>query len=177
MDDYFELIRKRQSCRSFADKPVEKEKIVRCVEAARLAPSACNGQPWKFYIVNGGSLREKAVKCGQKMGINGWTKSCPAFAAIVLQGADIRNISGRACDSKWGQFDLGLATMQFCLAATAQGLSTCIIGAFDENRTKDVMKIPRGQKVGALIAIGYAADEKIREKSRRDLGDILKFVE
>lgn len=177
MDGYFELIRARQSCRSFAEKPVEREKIVRCAEAARLAPSACNGQPWGFVAVNGGKLRESAAKSTRRMGGNQWTQTCPAFIAVVDQGASPLNLAGRASDKKWSQFDLGLAVMQFCLAATAQGLSTCIIGAFDEAKAREVMRLSPKEKLCALIALGYAGNDPPREKKRRDLKEILRFAE
>ncbi|HBQ47208.1 MAG TPA: NAD(P)H nitroreductase [Ruminococcaceae bacterium] len=174
MKDFFDLIRMRQSCRSFSEKPVEKEKIVRCVEAARLAPSACNSQPWGFVVVNGGKLRESAAQSAQGAGANHWAENCPAFVAVVERSG----LAGEPVDQKWGKFNLGLAAMQFCLAATEQGLSTCMIGAFDEEKAKKAMRLSPEERLCLLIAVGYAADgDPLRKKDRRSLRDVLRFAE
>lgn len=176
MADYFELIASRESCRDFSEKPVEKEKLIRCAEAARIAPSACDSQPWEFVVVNGGPLRAKTAICAQQLGMNKFTQKCPAFVAVVEKKAMLRNPIGMVADQKYAKFDLGLATMQFCLAATEQGLSTCILGSIDRKKVKEVLGIK--EDVFVLIAVGYAADgTKLRQKQRKNLDEILRFVE
>lgn len=175
MADYFELISARESCRNFSEKPVEKEKLMRCAEAAQVAPSACNSQPWEFVVVNGGPLRAMAANCAQQLGMNKFTQNCPAFVAVVEKKAMLRNPIGMVADQKYAKFDLGLATMQFCLAATAQGLSTCILGSIDRKKLKELLGIK--EDVFVLIAVGYAADAPLRRKQRKSLDEILKFVE
>ncbi|HEX3026549.1 MAG TPA: nitroreductase family protein, partial [Clostridia bacterium] len=79
MGTFFDLINQRESCRNYADKPVEKEKLIACVEAARIAPSACNSQPWSYVVVNNRVLSSKVAKCLQGAGMNKFTDQCPAF--------------------------------------------------------------------------------------------------
>lgn len=80
--DFFELIKQRESCRSYADKQVEKEKLVACIEAARIAPSANNSQPWHFTVINSPELSPKVAKLTQAMGMNRFTDRAPAFIVI-----------------------------------------------------------------------------------------------
>lgn len=175
MADYFDLIASRESCRNFLERPVEKEKLIRCAEAARIAPSACDSQPWEFIVVNGGPLRGKVAECAQQFGLNKFTQKAPAFVAVVEKKAMLRNPAGMVADQKYAKFDLGLATMQFCLAATAQGLSTCILGSINRKKLKELPEI--GEDIFVLIAVGYAADSPLRRKQRKGLDEILKFAE
>ena len=171
MKDFFDLVRTRESCRNFSDRPVEREKLVRCGEAARLAPSACNSQPWEFVAVEGGPLLEKVSECARVLGGNTFTKKCGAFVAVVEKTAVLSN----GPDQTYARFDMGLSAMQFCLAATEQGLSTCILGSVDKKELGRLLKTEGG--VFVLIAVGYAADEAPRKKQRKDIGRVLRFAE
>ncbi len=178
MDEYFNLIRLRQSCRNFSGRPVEREKLIKCAEAARLAPSACNSQPWEFVAVTGGPLREKAAQCAQALGFNQFTQKCPAFVAAVEKTALLDTPQKRGIpDQMYAQFDLGLATMQFCLAATAQGLATCILGGVDKESLNKLLKVSGKERVYVLLAVGYAADASLRTKQRKSLDDVIRFAE
>ena len=133
MDGFFELIAKRESCRNYSEKEVEREKLERCIEAARLAPSACNSQPWSFTVVNSPELAPQVPSCLQEMGMNKFTDKCPAFIIIAEEKATLSaRLGGKVKDQKYAPIDIGLATAQLCLAATQQGLSTCIMGWFNE---------------------------------------------
>ena len=171
MKDFFDLIQSRQSCRDYSERPVEREKLVRCGEAARLAPSASNSQPWEFVAVESGPLLEKVSECARALGGNAFTKKCRAFVAVVEKTA----VLSSGPDQKYAKFDLGLAAMQFCLEATEQGLSTCILGAVDKAALKRLLKT-EGDVI-VLIAVGYAADATLRKKKRKDLGEVLRFAE
>lgn len=177
MKDFFDLVRSRQSCRNFSTRPVEHEKLVRCGEAARLAPSACNSQPWEFVAVEGGPLLEKVSACARALGGNAFTRKCPAFVAVTEKAALLREDGATAKDQKYAKFDMGLAAMQFCLAATEQGLSTCILGAVDKQELTRLLCGEGGAGVFVLIAVGYAADDSLRKKQRKDLGEVLRFAE
>ena len=83
MGDFLNLCERRQSCRAFADKKVEHEKLVKCIEAARLAPSACNSQPWKFLVIEDQNIVPQIAKCTQELGINGYTDGAKAFIIIL----------------------------------------------------------------------------------------------
>lgn len=173
MKDLFDLIRSRQSCRNFSERAVEREKLVQCGEAARLAPSACNSQPWEFVAVESGPLLDKVSECARALGGNAFTKKCRAFVAVVEKTAVLSN----GPDQKYARFDMGLAAMQFCLAATEQGLSTCILGSVDKKELKKLLNVEGGDEVLVLIAVGYAADDSLRKKRRKDLSEVLRFAE
>lgn len=176
MKDFFDLIHSRQSCRNFSERKVERDKLIRCGEAARLAPSACNSQPWEFVAVQDGPLLAKVSACARALGGNAFTKKCTSFVAVVEKTAMLMSTAGSAPDQKYARFDMGLATMQFCLAATEQGLSTCILGSVDKKELKSLLSVENGE-VFVLIAVGYAADDSLRKKQRKDLNEVLHFAE
>ena len=166
MKDFFDLIARRESCRNYdPNKKVETEKLVKCIEAARLAPSACNSQPWSFVVVNSPSVSPQVAKCVQGMGMNRFTDNCPAF------------LSGAFKDQQFAQIDIGLATSQICLAAVDQGLSTCIMGWLDEKKLKELLQIPKSKRIRLVLSVGYAADERLREKKRKNLDEIMRIVD
>lgn len=176
--DYFELIGTRQSCRSFDKKAVEREKLVKCIEAARVAPSACDSQPWHFYVVTEEQSLIRLRKYAQVGGGNKFTDDCPALIVAVEEHAALNPAVAKTFDSQhWARNDIGLSVMQICLAATAQGLSTCIMGWIDENGISELLNLTGDQKVRLVIAVGYAKDGKIRPKIRKDFDQIVTFVE
>lgn len=175
--DYFTLIARRESCRNFAEKEVEREQLVRCIEAARIAPSACNSQPWSFVLVNGGTLASRTAKCLQSLGMNKFTDRCPAFVVVLEEKATLSaKLGGKVKDQYYAPIDIGIAAAHLCLAATEQGLSSCIMGWFDEKKLKELLSISRNKRIRLVIGIGYAADEKLREKKRKPLEQILTIA-
>lgn len=175
--DFFELAGKRESCRDFKPIEVEKEKLIKCIETARMAPSACNGQPWNFIVASGSDAVEKARECVQEKGMNKFTSNCRAF---IIISEDITSISatvgGRFKRHDYSQIDVGIAAAHICYAAIAQGLSTCIMGWFNEAKIKGYFNIPKSKRVHLVMAVGYAGDKPLRNKSRKPLDEICKFV-
>ena len=94
MKDFLELVNRRQSCRKYLDKPVEKEKIIKCIEAARVAPSACNSQPWHFIVVNNKELSSKVADCLQDSIMNKFTSECKTFIIAVEESGNITSRAG-----------------------------------------------------------------------------------
>lgn len=178
MNDFLELCGRRQSCRNFASRLPEREKLERCVEAASLAPSACNAQPWSFIVVDDPALLPEVAKCAQSMeGMNGFTSKAGAFIVILEEHAvlmpKIRNI----LDSQYfAKGDLGAATVSICLAAADQGLGSCILGIYDREKLCKLLGIPIEKQFGAFIALGYPEDETIRPKTRKPLGEIVRYL-
>jgi nitroreductase len=131
---FFELVNKRESCRSYKNVPVEHDKIIACIEAARLAPSACNSQPWHFVVVDD---REKARELSpllqdKVININKYTINVPLFIVVVEGNANLLSkFGGRFKDQEYAKIDIGIAAEHICLAATEQGLGSCILGWFD----------------------------------------------
>lgn len=178
MDSFYALASARQSCRNYnPDKKVSREELSACLEAARIAPSACNSQPWSFH----GVLSQDKVKLMglylQKFGLNKFAEKCPAFVVVVEEKAKlIARIGGKIGSQEFASVDIGIAAAHFCLAACDMGLSTCITGCFEEGKIKDLLDIPKNKRIRLVICVGYAADDdKLRPKSRKTLEEIVKF--
>jgi nitroreductase len=177
MSDFLEICARRQSCRNYTGKPVEHDKLVKCVEAGRLTPSACNSQPWSFVVVEKPELVAEVAKCGQQMDMNPFLSKAGAFIIVLEEHAVLAKNVRRILDSQYfAKGDLGAATVQICLEAESQGLGSCIIGIYDRETLCNLLNIPAGKQFAALIALGYAANETVRPKARKELKDIARFV-
>lgn len=172
-----ELFSRRQSVRAYdPSKPVELEKLLRCIEAARIAPSACNAQPWKFIVVDNPELKNKLadLTSSKILSMNHFTKQAPVHVAVVREKANFTSSVGQILKNKeYPLIDIGIASIQFCLQATAEGLGTCILGWFDEKGVRKLLNIPRNKRVELVITVGYAANDGIRRKIRKDTSEIL----
>ena len=176
--DFLELAKKRQSCRAYDQKPVEPEKIARCLAAARLAPSACNSQPWKFVVVNEPDLRKTVAQAtfGPVISLNRFTMQAPVLIAIVSERQKFTAKIGNIVRKKsFNQMDVAIAAEHFCLAATELDLGTCIIGWFDEQALKRALAIPKRKRVELIITAGYPATDQTRPKKRKPLEDIIRY--
>ncbi len=173
-----ELFSLRQSCRNFdAERPVEKEKLENIMELARLAPSACNSQPYSFIVVTESELAGRIARCTQGMGMNKHCSAARAFIVMVEENAGLlARTSGRLKDQDYASIDMGIVSAHIVLAATEQGLSTCMIGWFDEKKIKELLGIDEKKRVRLVFAVGYAAaDDKIREKKRKDIDKLVTY--
>jgi nitroreductase len=167
--EMLELIKARQSDRAYTDQHVEMEKIDRILEAGRLAPSACNAQPWKFIIVDEpGLLEQLAIASSAKLlGMNSFVGQAPLQIVVVRESANMTSKIGATIkDKDYSLIDIGIASENICLQAAAEELGTCMIGWFDEKSVKDILKIPASKRVELLITVGYPAKPK-REKKRK----------
>ena len=170
-----ELIKTRQSDRSYSNKPVEKEKIGRIAEAARLSPSACNSQPWKFIIVDDPVLLEKLAEAASAkvLGMNSFVRQAPVQFVVVREKANMSSRLGATIKKRdYSLIDIGIASENICLQAAAEGLGSCMIGWFDEKMVKKILKIPAAKRVELLITIGYPAKET-REKKRKPFSEVV----
>jgi len=171
------LMSVRQSDRRYLDKPVEKEKLDRITEAGRLAPSASNGQPWKFIVVDDPVIRLKVAGTTEStmLNMNKFVRQAPVLIVIVREKS---NISSRAGDlikrRDYSLIDIGIATASMVYQATAEGLGTCIIGWFDENKIRKILGIPRSKKVELVLTAGYT-DNTIRKKSRKHPEEVISY--
>jgi len=174
-----DLIKQRKSIRGFLDKPVEREKIQTCLEAARLAPSACNSQPWRFIVVDDRQLKTRLCKAafGGIYSINSFCQTAPAIVVVISEKSKfLARIGGLFRGTKYYLLDVGIACEHFVLQAEDLGLGTCWIGWFDEGAVKSVLNIPRGKKVDILIALGYYERDKVSpEHDREPLDKIASF--
>lgn len=172
--DFQTLILKRQSDRKYDSTPIEKEKVMQCIEAARLSPSACNSQPWTFVVVEDEELRLKVEKAASGIGMNSFAVQAPVIIAIVLEKPNFTSKIGSVVkDKEYPLIDIGIAANQFCLQATELGLGTCMIGWFDEKKVKELLNVSRSKRIPLLITLGYSLSKQ-REKTRKPLDKMYK---
>lgn len=178
--DFFKLVNERESVRGYLDKEVEKEKIIKIIEAARLAPSACNAQPWKFVVVNEREKKDSLAKalCEKLVGLNKFATTAPVFIVVIGEKRNITSKLGEIIKKKdYTSMDLGIASEHICLAATELGLGTCMMGWFNEKLIKSTLNIPKGKEIHLVISLGYHENKEPRKKGRKSLEDIMSFNE
>lgn len=165
---FAELAKIRQSDRKYKNQAVEKEKIIQCLETARISPSANNSQPWKFVVVDDFEKKEQIAECSIGLGMNKFTHQCPVIIAVVLEKQNFMSTIGSMIKNKdYSLFDVGIAVNQFCLQAADLGLGTCIMGWFDEKKIKKILGVGN-RRIPLLISLGYP-DAPTREKVRKPL--------
>lgn len=170
--DFAQLIDRRQSVRRYSDRPVEREKLAQLVEAVRLAPSACNAQPWSLLLVDDPALRTAVAEAtfSKTLAFNRFALQAPLIAVLVVEPPSLAVRLGALAKRRalpW--IDIGIAAAQLCLQATELGLGSCMLGWFDERRIKRLLHIPRRRRIGLLITLGYAApDYPVRPKVRKE---------
>jgi nitroreductase len=163
--DFLELVKARYACRSYLTRPIEEEKLFRVLEAARFAPSGYNRQPWKFVMVQDQEIRRRLVRaCANQRFV--------ATAPVVIAGCGLMPDRMMSCGVPGDPVDLAIAMEHLSLAATAEGLASCWIGAFSQDEVREVLGIPATAKVIELMALGYPADTP-RPKTRKPLSAIV----
>ena len=157
MKDFLELASSRQSDRAYdKTRVVEREKLERILEAARLSPSACNAQPWRFVVVTDPELSVKVGKATAGLGMNKFAKDAPVHILIVEDSANISSLLGsKIKDKHFPLIDIGIAAAHITLAAEAEGLGSCILGWFDEKELKKLLGIPSSKRLLLDRTIGY----------------------
>lgn len=175
---FIDLVKKRRSCRKYLTKSISKESIERCMEAARLAPSACNSQPWSFIVVQNKALKETVAK-GAFSGIHSvysFVKDAPVLIVAVREKSRyLARLGGQLRGAQFNLIDLGIACEHIVLAAEEVGLGSCWIGWFNERKVKKALNIPRQKKVDIIISLGYKAEELSEVTNRRSLNEICDF--
>ncbi|MHC1787535.1 MAG: nitroreductase family protein [Christensenellales bacterium] len=179
--DILDVMKNRESCRSYdTGRPISPETISRLLEAATLAPSAGNGQPWRFVVVTRRETLDSLAALTQGLGINTWVAGAPCIIAVWEHIADrmVARYTSRYVDRGWPLVDIGLAAENLCLAATQAGLGTCILGWFDEEKAKALLDIPAGSRLALLITLGYPAEPAPpRPKKRLPLEEVARFIQ
>ena len=175
--NFNELINTRQSCRRYdSSRAVEKEKLDAILEAARLAPSACNGQPYHITVCSG-ELAKSVAKATQGMGMNKFTSGAPImivisekpYVASAALGAKVKKNDYRS-------IDIGIVSAYITAQASELGLGSCILGWFDDAKIREICKLD--DPVRLVISLGYAkADDPLREKKRKSLEELVSYAE
>lgn len=176
---FLELVNRRQSVRRYqAGHHISRDVLDRCLEAARLAPSACNSQPWSFVVVDEpGAVKSLAqAACGHvPYRMNLFAADASALIAVVTEKMKLAaRIGAQFRGVQYSLVDLGIACEHLVLQATEEGLGSCWLGWFNERAVKRRLDIPPGRKVDLLICLGVPADEP-RDKQRRPLDGIRRY--
>ena len=177
MDNFLELVKTRQSDRAYTNKPVEQDKLNRILEAARLAPSACNAQPWKLVVVTDAEKRAKIADAAtsKMLSMNHFTKQAPVQIVVIEENANFTSsVGGWAQGKHYPHIDLGIVASHICLAATDEGLGSCIIGWNNEKKVRDILEIPKNKRPLLVILLGYSA-QSLREKKRKNTDQIVSY--
>jgi nitroreductase len=166
--EVYEAIRLRKAVRSYQDRSVEKDKLERVLGAARLAPSARNMQEWRFVLVTDRATREALRQTANN-------QAFVAEAPVVIACCAVKSDHVMRCGQPSYPIDVALAVDHLSLAAVAEGLGTCWIGAFDETEAKRVIKAPSDVRVVALLTLGYPVDASPVSKNRLPLQEIVRY--
>lgn len=154
---FMELLKGRRSCRDYSERPVPQEMIDFCLEAARLSPSACNKQPWRFVIVTSPEKRAALVSGALLPGLPmPWLAKAPVIVALCAEKSVVTHtLAPFFSGVSYHLIDCGIAGEHFVLAAESQGLGTCWIGWFKPKAVRRILGIPRGVQVLSLISMGF----------------------
>ena len=174
-----DLLKHRKSVREFLDRLVERDKIITCLEAARLAPSECNSQPWRFIVVDDRQLKDRLCDAafGGIYSMNSFCKTAPVMVVVISEKSKfIARIGEMFRGTKYYLIDIGITCEHFVLQAEDLGLGTCWIGWFNERGVKSTLGIPQRKKIDMLIALGYYDREKLGpEHDREPMDKIVSF--
>lgn len=177
---FLELVRKRRSVRGYAPTQVPRDIIERCLEAARLAPSACNSQPWSFIVVDDERLRRVLFDAAFSglYTLNSFVRDAPVIIVVITKRSGYAAaLGGYFRGVQYNLIDIGIACEHLILQATEEGLGTCWLGWFNEKGVKQALGLPKGAKVDILISMGYPAEKYAKEveKRRRGMDDIRQY--
>lgn len=175
--NFLEIAQIRQSCRGYDEgREVEQEKLEAILEAARLAPSACNGQPYKITVCRGQAAKDVALAC-RGVGMNKFAVQAPVcivlsempYVKSAAMGARVKNNDYRS-------IDIGIVTAYLTAEASAQGLSTCILGWLDDGKIREICDLQ--YPVRLVITLGYAKEgDALRKKVRKDMTELVSWKE
>ncbi|MBQ8538580.1 MAG: nitroreductase family protein [Ruminococcus sp.] len=175
--NFREIAENRQSCRAYnSSKMVEREKLDAILEVARLSPSACNGQPYHITVCTG-EVAKKVAKATQGMGLNKFAPDAPVLLVISEKPyVKTAALGAKMKKNDYRSMDIGILSAYITCEATAQGLGTCILGWLDEEKIRELCNFDG--TVRLVITLGYAKDDdKLRTKKRKDIDELVSFVE
>ena len=176
--NFLNIAQARQSCRAYEEsRPVEQEKLDAVLEAARLAPSACNGQPYHFTVCRGEMAKEVALLTRGMGGMNKFAVQAPVCIVVSEEPYNRTAAMGaRVKGNDYRSIDIGIAVAYLTAEATAQGLSTCILGWLNDEKLRRLCHLEH--PIRLVITLGYAAEgEKLRDKKRKALTELVSYQE
>jgi len=171
--NFLDIARVRQSCRSYDEsRPVEQEKLDAVLEAARLAPSACNGQPYHFTVCRGQTAKEVAAAT-MGMGMNRFASQAPVLI-VVSEKPYVKSaaLGAKLKGNDYRSIDIGIAAAYLTAEAAVQGLGSCILGWLDDEKIRKICGLE--QPVRLVITLGYAKEsDSLRPKKRKDIDELV----
>ena len=172
--NFTEIAQNRQSCRKYDEnRPVEQEKLDAIVNAVRIAPSACNGQPY-FLTVCRGEKAQEVAKATTGMGMNKFAAQAPVLI-VISEAPYVKSaaLGAKVKNNDYRSIDIGIAAAYLTAEATAQGLGSCILGWFDDGKIRDICSLD--SPVRLVITLGYPLDA-LREKKRKDTDELVQYI-
>jgi nitroreductase len=172
------LLRRRRSIRRYLETPVEPEKVRACLEAARIAPSSHNAQPWRFVVVDDASLKDRLATAAFSgiYGVSKFAAKAPVLVVLLAKRDFVaHHLGARFQKVPYFLIDMGIAGEHFVLQAEEMGLATCWMGWINYRRIRKVLRVPRKFMIVAMLPLGYAEKRPQREPPRRTLEEIAFF--
>lgn len=173
--NFFELINKRESCRSYDEgREVEAEKLQKVMEAAVLSPSACNGQPYHFTVCRGEKAKQVAAAT-QGMGMNKFASQAPVLI-VISEKPYVKSaaVGAKLIKNDYRSIDIGIAVAYLTAAATELGLSTCILGWLDSGKLTEICDLDGNPRL--VVTLGYPKNDKLREKKRKSMEELVTYI-
>jgi nitroreductase len=165
--DFHDVIAQRRSVRAYRDEPIDQETLGRVLEAARIAPSAANRQPWHFLVIRDAELRARLLEAYSQP----WFVAAPVIVCACARPSEAWQ---RSDGKNYSDVDVTIAMDHLILAAAAEGLGTCWIGAFKPDRLREVLGLPDELEPVALTPLGYPAEQP-EPRPRKRLEEIIEF--
>ena len=174
--DFMTIAQTRQSCRSYDPRPVEEEKLQAILEAVRLAPSACNGQPYRITVCKGEAASRVAAAVSG-MGMNKFAADAPVMLVISeMPYVPTAALGAKVKKNDYRSIDIGRLAAYITAEATAQGLGTCILGWLDDQKIREICSLDGATRL--VITLGYAKEgDPLRPKKRKGAEELIHTVE
>ena len=173
--NFTEIAEKRQSCRAYdPDREVEKEKLDAVLNSCRLAPSACNGQPYHLTVCRGETAKQVAAAT-MGMGMNKFAAQAPVLV-VISEAPYVKSaaLGAKVKGNDYRSIDIGIAAAYLTAEATAQGLGSCILGWLDDSKIRSICGLD--SPVRLVITLGYAKDDTIRPKKRKEAEQLITWL-
>jgi nitroreductase len=176
---FLDLVRTRQSERKYSSRPVPREIVERALEAARLAPSACNSQPWTFLVVDDEALKNRVAEAAFSgfYSMNKFAAKAPVLLVVLTERSKyVARLGGQMRGVQYSLIDIGIACEHFCLQAAEDGVGTCWLGWFNESAVRKALDLPRGTRIDVILSVGYPETPDVRTKNRKAMDDVRRYV-
>lgn len=173
--DFLEIANIRESCRQYdADRDIENEKLEKILNAAQLAPSACNGQPYHFTVCKGDTAKKVAAAC-VGMGINKFAADAPVLIVISeMPYVKTAALGAKLKGNDYRSIDIGITAAYLTAEASTQGIGSCILGWLDDKKIRDICDTQ--YPVRLVITLGYPKENKPpRPKKREPLKKLVSY--